>query len=79
MGTCRERVYSSLLILHLYPAVRAAGPILSDMPHNVYTARQPHFNSLFVLLMCVSSLIRAKAFSCARLNRGQTETFRANL
>lgn len=41
MGTCQERVYSSLLFLPLYPAVRAPGPILSDMPHDVYTASQP--------------------------------------
>lgn len=69
MGTCQERVYSSLLFLPLYPAVRAPGPILSDMPCDVYTASQPRFNSLFVLLLCVSSLIRVKAFSCASMNR----------
>lgn len=80
MGTCQERVYSSLLFLPLYPAVRAPGPILSDMPRDVYTASQPRFNSLFVLLLCVSSLIRVKAFSCAMLNRGEERApFRTNL
>lgn len=79
MGTCRERVYSSLLSLCLYPAVRAPGPILSDMPCDVYTARQPRFNSLFVLLLCVSSLIRVKAFSCAMLKWRERGAFRANL
>lgn len=80
MGTCQERVYSSLLFLPLYPAVRAPGPILSDMPHDVYTASEPRFNSLFVLLLCVSSLIRVKAFSCAMLNRGEERApFTTNL
>lgn len=31
MGTCRDRVYGSLLFLPLYPAVRAPGPVLSDI------------------------------------------------
>lgn len=31
MGTWRDRVYGSLLFLPLYPAVRALGPVLSDV------------------------------------------------
>lgn len=54
MGTCQECIYSSLLFLPLYSAVRAPGPILSDMPCDVYTASQPNFNSLFcIITVCV--------------------------
>lgn len=48
MGTCWDRVCGSLLFLPLYPAVRAQGPILSDiLLMFTQPAGQPRFRSLF--------------------------------
>lgn len=65
MGTCRDRVYGSLLFLPLYPVVGVLGPILSDiLLMFTQPAGPPRFDSLFVLLLRASSLIRVKVFGC---------------
>lgn len=73
MGTRQGRVYSSLLFLPLYSAVRGPG---THPPRRragrVYTASRPRLHSLLppvCVCACVSSLIRVKAFSCATGHR----------
>lgn len=70
MGKCQNHARVPLLSINLYPPSNCAGPSPGVSLGHVYTANQPLFHTLFVLLLHTSSSINLSPLSCIEQKEG---------